>query len=256
MSYITKINKRGVELEIHDARLDELTPSSVGAAPLFHTHKASDIENLQLNRLTDGAHTITMPAQDGEIALKSDVSLENLMVNKVIAQPTNRGTLLVAGLIANTNGGYDIKYNSAVNINAATGVLFGAAWNDFAEFRFGDAEPGYCVCEVGDGSVEKSSKRLQKGANIVSDTYGMVIGSQENAIPIAVAGRVLAYVVNAEILEPGDAMCAAADGKIDKMSEEEIRDYPDRIVGYVSEFPSYKTWNGREVKDRVWIKVV
>ena len=42
------------------------------------------------------------------------------------------------------------------------------------------------------------------------------------------------------------------------MTEEEIRNYPDRIIGYVSAIPEYETWGtgNVEVNGRIWIKVI
>ena len=58
------------------------------------------------------------------------------------------------------------------------GVLYGAAWNDYAEYRESKEaiKPGHVVCETGKGDLVLSSKRLQPGANIVSDTFGFAIG--------------------------------------------------------------------------------
>jgi hypothetical protein len=39
--------------------------------------------------------------------------------------------------------------------------LFGAVWNDFAEFRQSDEqEAGRVICENGDGTMSRSYKRL------------------------------------------------------------------------------------------------
>jgi len=52
-----------------------------------------------------------------------------------------------------------------------------AVFNDYAEYRQTDsAAPGRCVTEVGNGNMILSTKRLQPGANIVSDTFGFSIG--------------------------------------------------------------------------------
>jgi len=55
----------------------------------------------------------------------------------------------------------------------------------------------------------------------------------------------------------GMAVCSAPGGTIDIMTREEIRNYPDAIVGIVSEIPNYKTWGSGNiaVDDRIWIKV-
>ena len=41
------------------------------------------------------------------------------------------------------------------------------------------------------------------------------------------------------------------------MSREEIVNYPDRIIGTVSEIPTYETWgtNNVKVNGRIWITV-
>ena len=77
---------------------------------------------------------------------------------------------------ANQNGIY---------FNASEGVLYGAAWNDYAEFRKvkGEKKIGYVYCENGDGTISLSTKRLQPNAKISSDTYGFIIGEKENSIP-------------------------------------------------------------------------
>jgi hypothetical protein len=41
------------------------------------------------------------------------------------------------------------------------GQVFGAVWNDYAEFRKSEEmEPGRVVCENGDGTLSLSQKRL------------------------------------------------------------------------------------------------
>ena len=135
-----------------------------------------------------------------------------------------------------------------------------AVFNDYAEYRqTNSAAPGRCVIEVGDGNMILSSTRLQPGANIVSDTFGFSIGETPLAqTPIAVCGRVLAYPAeDKEIYEPGDAVCSGPNGTISKMTREEIKEWPDRIVGYVSEIPIYEYWGSDkvEVNGRIWIKV-
>jgi len=92
--------------------------------------------------------------------------------------------------------------------------------------------------------MTKTTKRLMPGCKLISDTYGMIIGETETAkTPIAVTGRALAYPYrNIDEYHLGDAVCSAPDGKIDIMTREEIMTYPERIIGTVSEIPTYKTW--------------
>jgi len=134
----------------------------------------------------------------------------------------------------------------------------GAGWNDFAETREVKEIGGTCVVENGDGTMSKSTKRLQRGAAIVSDTYGMLIGPEGvKYSPIAVAGRVLARISSFDLakFKVGQAVCSGENGQISPMSWIETVLFPDRIVGYVSEFPSYKTWNKVKTNNRIWITV-
>jgi len=62
---------------------------------------------------------------------------------------------------------------------------------------------------------------------------------------------------------PGDAVCSAPGGTVDIMTREEIREYPERIIGIVSEIPTYTEWQGGagdaaskiQVNGRIWIYV-
>ena len=139
--------------------------------------------------------------------------------------------------------------------------VYGAVWNDYAEYRQTKKhiQPGYCVIETGKGDLIKSSKRLQPGANIVSDTFGFAIGETEQTkTPLAVSGRVLAYPYeDRNSYQAGDPVCSGPNGTISKMTREEVREYPDRIIGTVSEIPDYEVWGTGNVKvnNRIWIKV-
>ena len=130
------------------------------------------------------------------------------------------------------------------------GITKGMAWNDYAETRplIGEAEPGDIVCDVGGGFLQKSTEKYQACPHVVSDTYGQLIGEEtDETIPIAVAGRVQVKVNNSSI-KIGDCICAGANGVGEKMTRQEITNYPDRIVGVVCEIP-------RDDDSKVWINV-
>ena len=144
--------------------------------------------------------------------------------------------------------------------------VFNAVWNDYAECRAVETEePGYCVTETSTGIMIKTSKRLEAGCKITSDTYGTCMGETTNAkTPIAVTGRVLVYPYRDRSEYPlGAAVCSAPNGTVDIMTRDEIMMYPERIVGTVSEIPTYEIWNGGDqdgnddiqVNGRIWVYV-
>lgn len=157
--------------------------------------------------------------------------------------------------------GFKAGDGGAINGVIRAGQVYGAVWNDYAEYRQTKkyVQPGYCVIETGKGDLIKSSERLQPGANIVSDTFGFAIGETEQTkTPLAVSGRVLAYPYeDRDSYQAGDPVCSGPNGTISKMTREEVREYPERIIGTVSEIPSYEIWGTGNVKvnNRIWIKV-
>lgn len=169
-------------------------------------------------------------------------------------------------LIGDIYGSNSIKINgnasfSGGSVYTSGNVLYGAAYNDYAEYRKTTEaiEAGRVICENNDDTLSLSKERLQPGAEIVSDTFGFAIGkTNECATPIAVAGRVLAYPYeDRNTYKPGDAVCAGPEGTVSKMTREEIREYPERIIGTVSAVPKYETWgqNNVPVNGRIWIRI-
>ena len=67
----------------------------------------------------------------------------------------------------------------------------------------------------------------------------MIIGhNSDEYIPTAISGRVLAYCnENRDEYQVGDVVCTGPNGTVSKMIREEIQEYPDRIIGKVSEVP-------------------
>lgn len=163
--------------------------------------------------------------------------------------------------VVTKNSSGNLVYHPSVYVNHSSGVLMGAAWNDYAEYRATkeEIEPGRVIIENGDDTLSLSTTRLQPGAHIVSDTYGMAIGQMQGAnTPIAISGRVLAYPYeDRKEFRPGDAVCAGPNGTVSKMSRDEIMMCPERIIGTVSCVPTYETWgdSNTPVNGRIWISV-
>lgn len=167
--------------------------------------------------------------------------------------PVSTATSTGLSLMHNATG---LSRTGRITANA----VYGAVWNDYAEYRKAESiEPGRVVVESADGEMKLSTERLQPGAEIISDTFGFAIGeTDEYKTPIAATGRVLAYPNEDRYSYPlGCAVCSGPNGTVSQMTREEIREYPERIIGTVSEIPEYKTWGtgNVEVNGRIWMRV-
>ena len=195
-------------------------------APLIVQQEAEQIENLYL--LSDG----TMTFHVGDNYTASTATTANLRMS--ISTTQIKAYVPISGSIS----------------------------NDYAEYRqiLSTIEPGRVVVENGDDTLSLATERLMPGANIISDTYGMIIGeNKEQASPIAVSGRVLAYTnEDRNTFKAGDPVCSGPNGTVSKMTREEVKEYPDRMIGTVSAIPDYETWGSNNVKvnGRIWIKVL
>lgn len=159
-----------------------------------------------------------------------------------------------------TTGAVKISGGLGVEKNIYASSVYGAVWNDYAEFRKAETiEAGRCIQDTPENKMMLTKERLQPSCKIISDTFGFAIGKTEECnTPTAVSGRVLAYTYeNREDFIIGDAVCSGPNGTVSRMTREEIINYPDRIIGIVSEIPNYKNWgeNNIKVNNRIWIYV-
>lgn len=194
----------------------------------------------------------------GQILTRGSTAGELIWADNKIPTAATSTRILVAGIPEGVTNTSSIYYNNEVFIE--DNVLMGAAWNDYAEYRIckDNYKPGQVICENGDDTLSISIKRLQPGAEIISDTFGFAIGqTAEATCPVAISGRVLAYTYEPrEEFKAGDPVCAGPNGTVSKMTREEVREYPDRMIGTVSAIPSYETWNDKViVNNRIWIKI-
>jgi len=137
------------------------------------------------------------------------------------------------------------------------GKIFNAVWNDYADYwslkKDIQATPGLCYADYGDG-LELTKKKADKCViGIYSDTYGYGMGEREDAIPIAVAGFVLAYVD--KDYKVGTLLTNDKNGMLTKANIFNI--LMRRVVGkYIRKEKEKKFNNLINVNDRVWIKVI
>ena len=159
-----------------------------------------------------------------------------------------------------TNPGISLNIDTRTGDLNTIGKVYGAVWNDYAEYRSTEIiEPGRVVREDKDSIMKLTTERLMPACEIISDTFGFAIGeTDECKTPIAATGRVLAYPYEDRYsFELGDAVCSGPNGTVSKMTREELMIYPERMIGTVSEIPEYKTWGSGnvEVDGRIWIRV-
>ena len=211
---------------------------------------------------TSGIKDVSASANAGYITItNADNTTKEVSVGTSLSVNADSTSTNIPVVGVNPNDTSDLKYNTGVYINCSKGVLMGAAWNDYAEYRetVHDFEAGLVVYEKGNDELDLAYKRLMPGCSITSDTFGFAIGQTDRAkTPVAVCGRVLAYPAESlDTYKPGDAVCSAPNGRVSKMTREEIKEYPDCIIGFVSSIPNYEIWepNNTIINGRIWIKV-
>ena len=247
-------NEDGTRLQIQNVRTVNIVPDGNKTYLVIEDPTDDDILNKR--------YTITGELNfSPETSLTQDADLTpgmfNVKENNILKQ-----SVLITGFDRSQNlvlGNGNTTKDDDNGVLVATKVR-GAVFNDYAEYRESLVkEPGRCVIETGYGDLELSTKRLQLGGNIISDTFGFSIGETDKAeTPIAVCGRVLAYPYeNRYKFTAGAAVCSGPNGTVSLMTREEIREWPDAIIGYVSEIPEYKEWgtNKIQVNNRIWIKL-
>lgn len=249
-------NKDGTRLQIQNVRTVNIVPD--GNKTYLVIEDPTEDEGKTSQSFTISGPIKLTPAT----TTKKDIELTAGMFNLYENDKFLKQTVLVKGFDTSQNL---VLGDGSETKNGDNGVLVakkvrGAVFNDYAEYRESlIKEPGRCVVETGYGDLELSTKRLQLGGNIISDTFGFSIGETNKAqTPIAVCGRVLAYPYEDKYkFTAGAAVCSGPNGTISLMTREEIKEWPDAIIGYVSEIPEYKEWGTDKIQinNRIWIKL-
>lgn len=269
--YATAQSVKDLRGDLEGSVSDSLEELSNTKAPVNHAVSAttygvgdnSKYGHVKLSDSTESTDDVSAGFAATPGAVKKAYDLANTANNTASAAMPKAGGEFTGAVEYTTLTGGNITVSGGITASGdITGArVYGAVWNDYAEFRNAteEIEPGRIVCENGDDTVSLAIERLQPGALATSDTYGFAIGETEECkCPIAVAGRVLVFPYeDRSSYAPGDPVCAAPGGTVSKMTREEVVMYPDRIVGIVSAIPTYDTWSSDEikVKNRIWIKI-
>lgn len=240
--------------QLSDATYELPTGGTTGQALIKRSNSNRDVMWSAINALPVGGSA-------GQALIKNSSTDGDVVWGAAggILRPDASTKYYVGGSQYTTENTDPILFNTAIYVENS--VLQGAAWNDYAEYRQTreEIQPGRCVVEVGDDTLELSTSRRQPGAEIVSDTYGFAIGQTEKCkTPIAVTGRVLAYPYeDISRFAPGRPVCSGPNGTVSVMSDDEARNYPWCIIGTVSSIPQEEYWgqNNVSTKGRVWIRV-
>ena len=257
-----------------------LPPTNSPLAPLFAASSScggdalkavrwSNAVTIQLTGEVTGSATIA--GNEGTISIATSLANTNLStlngkyLRKDQADSTSytltlNNTTDLNSTLTTAQGALIVKGGVHVAKQLYASKVYNAVWNDYAECRKAETlEPGRVVIEDASGEMKLSSERLQPGGSIISDTYGHSMGyTDECQTPVAVAGRVLSYYDgDIDMYTVGAAVGTGPNGTVSLMTREEIMTYPDRIIGIVSEIPSYEEWGPEHIKvnGRIWIKI-
>lgn len=230
---------------------NSITAGSVGTA-----QSPSHGGTFKIPKITYDAQGHITEATTVNITLPVDYNTDT----KVTTDAQTSSKIYVTGTPSTGTVTGTLQYNENVYISG--NVMYGACWNDYAEYRISDyQEPGRVICENGDDTLSLATERLQPAGNVISDTFGFAIGETEQAkTPIAVSGRVLAYPYESREefkKNIGRPVCSGPNGTVSIMTDKEYRDKGYCAIGTISAVPDYEEWGAGKVKvnGRVWIKV-
>lgn len=139
--------------------------------------------------------------------------------------------------------------------------VWNSVWNDVADFQLLNDQLVYgkCYIDTIEGAQIAYERCQLSVIGLASDTFGFAVGSapEQNQVPIAVCGWVLAFVDKE--YPCGTPLTNDENGNLTEMTLEEKRNYPERILGIYKK-KEHDDFFGTEqsqikVNGRHWIKV-
>lgn len=139
--------------------------------------------------------------------------------------------------------------------------IWNAVWNDIADHQLLNDELifGKCYYDTKDGARICTERCQMSVIGVASDTFGFGVGSgaNQNEVPIAICGWVLAHVD--QDYPCGTPLTNDEKGNLTAMTLDEKRDYPERIVAIFKRKEMDTTWgpvgHKIQVNGRSWVKV-
>ena len=249
-----------------------LTKSGETGGVTFHNKDSTNSGYGDLICAAQNAHhTWTLPNATGTICLTNGTGASGTWSISVTGSSGScTGNANTATTATNATNIYSSASTSKAYVLGTTtassanhGTVYNAEYRKDNIYEKAQQEPGRCMYEVGDGTLALTTERLQRGCEIISDTFGFAIGQDlDNGYntPVASSGRVLAYPY--ESIDEfknhiGWPVCSGPDGTVSIMTDEEEEHYPSRIIGTISEVPDYEDWGADHVKvnGRIWIRI-
>lgn len=215
--FFDKDSDNRIEIGKNSFNWNEITDKPSTYPPSSHTHSYLPLSGGTMTGDITFAAIATWPTVSGETypIQSRKISWSGSSDNASIFYEVTASDLGVLVFNVGDDANAYISFRNCGNqigyIN--TNGIYGAVWNDYAEFRNQEEliEPGYCVYCDDNGKLKRTKDRLSVFEGIVSDTFGFAIGkTDECKTPLAVSGRVLVYVEgNREDYHNGDCLCTS-----------------------------------------------
>ena len=214
------------------------------------------------NGITGTISHATRLANNRNFSISGDVTASTVSFNGTNHVVLHSEVQRVRGVAFHT-GSTNPSGSTRLNVNGylyATRV-YNSVWNDIADFVVLDPETPLaygCVYTATETGYTIASAYAQRGSiGIASDTYGFGVGQKDDdtpQAPIAIGGFVLAYVDRNYPI--GTALVSSRDGELTKARWYTRILHPERILATFLRKEQGTRWNGIEVSDRCWVKVV
>ncbi|MEE9438999.1 MAG: hypothetical protein V3V14_08375 [Saprospiraceae bacterium] len=227
------------------AELDMSVPIDMNSNAISEVSTLGTSGRVTINYTDD----VTLVGVSGGLIVGGDGTGQHIAIdgNEIMSKltATTVGTLYIQNQGgATTFGSGDVT---------SSGKIYNGVYNDYVDYiplaKQQIKKAGMCYYETGEG-LAICNKRNQLGAfGICSDTYGYATGATKGAVPISVAGIVLAYVD--KVYKAGTLLVNSKTGILTKAKKKERY---NALAMFMRKETKIKT-KGVYVKSRCWVKI-